>query len=684
MSMTQPHISSSLVPEAADGTSSTFEAALPPSDDPPNILPKTVKPPIIPRPPSTRITRGIAPNKYSPSFNTKMHSKAPVYRTQQFISTYRISMKQALKDPDIGRVESAQKALVDELKQLIDMQTFEPTPIDRIPMSKRSLIIPSFIFFKEKFKAGGSFNKWKGRLVAGGNFVDTSLSGDISASVVNPLSVMMMLSIVPIKNLKMLTADIKGAFLIPELDDTSPSELTYIRIDKTLSDIIEQLKPEWRKLRNRDGTFTMKLKKALYGLPVSAFKWMTHLNETLTKLGFQVCDGDKCCFTRGTLDDMLILCSHVDDLLVIGKRPQLDKFKEEIQKEYDINIQDGYKHSYLGLDINQNPASNMVTVGQAGYKHEVINRFIDLIRRERSDGRVPCGEDILLDDECDELVNRTEYMSIVMSIMYLARFTRPDLSFAVGMLSTHCTAPTYTHYKQAIKLLKYLAASDDYVIVYKSGPCAPEIYADASHAIHIDGKGHGCILMKVGSGMVYVRSFKLKMITLSSTESEWIVLCEATTLAEWTKAMLLHFGISVQPILIRQDNTSAIWLAEHGGSFARTKHLLIKKNKAKEGILNGTSYIRFTPGEHMCADMGTKPLGLRPILLHMQKAGYMIPIVVDGRLNRLEHIKIPAPRKMVRKDSAPNSVVKKSNVQSSKAPPVRKATAGTLSVSKRK
>ena len=50
MSMTQPHISSSLVPEAADGTSSTFEAALPPSDDPPNILPKTVKPPIIPHP----------------------------------------------------------------------------------------------------------------------------------------------------------------------------------------------------------------------------------------------------------------------------------------------------------------------------------------------------------------------------------------------------------------------------------------------------------------------------------------------------------------------------------------------------------------------------------------------------------------------------------------------------------
>ena len=63
-----------------------------------------------------------------------------------------------------------------------------------------------------------------------------------------------------------------------------------------------------------------------------------------------------------------------------------------------------------------------------------------------------------------------------------------------------------------------------------------------------------------------IRSFKLKMITLSSTESEWIVLCEATTLAEWIKSLLLSFDIIIRPIIVRQDNTSAIWLAEHGAN----------------------------------------------------------------------------------------------------------------------
>ena len=45
------------------------------------------------------------------------------------------------------------------------------------------------------------FDKWKARLVAGGNFVDTSLAGDISAHVVNPISVMTMLSIAAFKEL---------------------------------------------------------------------------------------------------------------------------------------------------------------------------------------------------------------------------------------------------------------------------------------------------------------------------------------------------------------------------------------------------------------------------------------------------------------------------------------------------
>ena len=326
----------------------------------------------------------------------------------------------------------------------------------------------------------------------------------------------------------------------------------------------------------------------------------------------------------------------------------------------------GYKHSYIGLDIKKNPGSGVICVGQAGYKSQVIKRFEHLFSEVRYDGKLPCSEDILREpDPNDDDVDRSDYLSIVMSIMYLARFTRPDLSFATSMLSTHCSNPKYTQYIQSVKLLIYISKSEDYVIVYKVEPPIPIILADASHITHYDGKGHGCIVIILGSGLIYVRSFKLKMITLSSTESEYIVLCEAATIAEWLKSLLLSFDIKLGPILVKQDNTSAIWLAEHGSNFARTKHLLVKKNKAKEAILDGIIKVRFTPTECMIADLGTKPLSRRALLLHMKNAGLHIPIVQDDVLIRLESVHVPPARIQRRTDK---SVPKVESTKTDKLP----------------
>jgi hypothetical protein len=235
--------------------------------------------------------------------------------------------------------------------------------------------------------------------------------------------------------------------------------------------------------------------------------------------------------------------------------------------------------------------------------------------------------------------------------MFLARFTRPDISFPVSILSTRCAKPTRNDLKQAVKVLKYVAVHPDYAIVYKSTTFNVDIYADASHGIHPNGTGQGCIIVRVGTGMVFIRSYKLKMVTLSSTESEWLVLCEATQFARWLKDMLHHIGISItSPIKIRQDNTSTIWLAENGANFARTKHLLIKRNYAKEGILDGVTSVVHTSNVSMFADLGTKVLALRMIAKYMIAIGMMIPSVYDG-IFKLVEIPIPVARTQHQRDT---------------------------------
>ena len=590
-------------------------------------------------------------NKGIPVMNNAAPNHINLDKIKARIIACRISMRQALKDPDPVRATAATTAMTEELTQLVDSGTFEPKTYDSLNDDQKRRVIPSHMFFKDKFFADGRFQKLKARLVAGGNFVDTSLIGDISSWTVNPISVMMMLNVAALAQNNILTIDVKGAFLIPELTD-SPEDLTYVTIDKMLSEEIVKIKPAWRNKRNHNGTFTMQLRKTLYGLGISSNRWMTHLNTTLVKLGFTVSQADCCCFSRGLGRSKLIICSHVDDILCVGNTEKLQAFKAEFEKEYEINTQEGYKHSYIGLDIIQEPSTSKVSIGQTGYRRDVLNRFSHLLNNSRADGRVPCGLDIVEADPPDsEPVDRSVYMSIIMSVMFLSRFTRPDLSFAVSMLSTHCTNPSEHHMRQAIKMLKYIANTADLAIVFYTTTSNPMIYADASHATHHDGYGHGCVIMKLGSSLVYCRSYKLKIITLSSTEAEHVVLCDATTLAEWFKCMLLFMGVNCHHIIIKQDNTSAIWLSENDGNFARNKHLLIRRNKAKEGVLNGTTKIVYTPTEAMLADLGTKPLPLRQMLLHMKNLGMMI-VTRPNDLYTLGQITIPAPRPVRRRQVA--------------------------------
>ena len=97
-----------------------------------------------------------------------------------------------------------------------------------------------------------------------------------------------------------------------------------------------------------------------------------------------------------------MLCTHVDDLLCVGKQASLDRFALDFKKVYDCNVQVGHKHSYLGLDIVQVPSTKTVSIGQTGYRKEVLNRFRHLLENSKCDGRTPCNESIYVcSDECD-------------------------------------------------------------------------------------------------------------------------------------------------------------------------------------------------------------------------------------------------------------------------------------------
>ncbi|TYJ97922.1 F-box/FBD/LRR-repeat protein [Cucumis melo var. makuwa] len=59
------------------------------------------------------------------------------------------------------------------------------------------------------------------------------------------------------------------------------------------------------------------------------------------------------------------------------------------------------------------------------------------------------------------------YASIVGSLLYAQTCTRPDISFAMGMLGRYQSNPGMEHWKAAKKVLRYLQGTKDYMLTYK-------------------------------------------------------------------------------------------------------------------------------------------------------------------------------------------------------------------------
>ena len=212
-----------------------------------------------------------------------------------------------------------------------------------------------------------------------------------------------------------------------------------------------------------------------------------------------------------------------------------------------------------------------------------------------------------------------------MSVMYLARLTRADVLFATTYLASKSQAPVTRDCNCLCRVLKYLKTSPDYGIMFKKDAgIEATIYTDASHGLHEDGKGHIGIVATLGSGYVQVKSLKIKIVTLSSTESEGVALCEATTYARWIRAMLEAFGHKMlTPTKLFMDNESAILMAEKDGSFARNKHVLIRRNYTREEIKDKIVIPAHKSTTKMPADMLTKAKVSRLIKVDMLAAGML-------------------------------------------------------------
>ena len=109
--------------------------------------------------------------------------------------------------------------------------------------------------------------------------------------------------------------------------------------------------------------------------------------------------------------------------------------------------------------------------------------------------------------------------------------------------------------------------------------------------------------------MISWQSKKQTTVAKSSTEAEYVALSIASQEAIWLRRLIEDLEIKLtEPIILFEDNQSAIELSKNPKHHNRTKHIDVSYHFVREQVTAKTLCIKYCRTEEMLADIMTKGL----------------------------------------------------------------------------
>nr|GEU99660.1 retrovirus-related Pol polyprotein from transposon TNT 1-94 [Tanacetum cinerariifolium] len=141
-------------------------------------------------------------------------------------------------------------------------------------------------------------------------------------------------------------------------------------------------------------------------------------------------------------------------------------------------------------------------------------------------------------------VDSTLFKSLVGSLRYLTS-TRPDILFAVGMISRFMEEPTTKHLKIVERILRYIKGTVDYGMFYAISKDFKLVgYSDSEWAgSKDDGRSTSGFLFFLGNNAFTWSSKKQPIVSLSNCKAEYIAATSCVCHAIWLRSMLNELHI---------------------------------------------------------------------------------------------------------------------------------------------
>jgi len=474
-----------------------------------------------------------------------------------------------------------QVAMNEEYESLIKHEVWE---IVEAPADAK-VLEPRWIF-KVKENSEGKPEKYKARLVVKGYMQKFGVDYfETFASVSRFESVRLLLQVANVRKYYIEQFDVKTAYLYGPLD-----EVIYM-----------QQAPGYHQGGENQVCL---LKKSLYGLKQSGKNWRETLSKALKELGLEETNADPCVYHNK--ENTMYLAVYVDDGLVLGeKKDKVQGLLQRLSEKFDLTV--SKPTSFIGMQLAITNKS--ILISQRPYIDKLLYRF------GMQDCKVistPMEINLNLekdeDKQCDE---RIPYRELIGSLLFLARVSRPDITYAVNKMAQFNSAYNEKHFHHAKQILSYLKGTRNYVLQLAGMNLCLNGFTDSDWAGDTNDRhsttGYAFFL---GDGLINWVSEKQRVISLSSTEAEYISLSQGAKEAIWLRSFLEEIEIQdgTVPTNIFVDNTSAISLAKNPVFHKRSKHIQVRYHHIRELVSEGQINIEYVRTEDQKADILTKPL----------------------------------------------------------------------------
>ena len=305
------------------------------------------------------------------------------------------------------------------------------------------------------------------------------------------------------------------------------------------------------------------------------------------------------------VDDLVLGAEHLEDIRWI---------KAALSKAFEMTDLDELK-IFLGLEITRNRNRRLLRIHQQRYIGQILDRngmnnshpnltpldpHTRLLASTKTKGEEAKANQVTVET----------YQSARGSLMYAMLGTRPNIAYAVGLVSQFNHSPEAEHWIAVKRIFRYLAATRNLGLCYGASNLSGG-FLDADWGAGEDRKAVGGFVFLLNGGAISWTSKKQTSIVLSTTQAEYMAMTQAASEILWLRVLLDELGAFAHIEHLSQlngDNQGALTLAWNPEYHARTKHIDIQRHFVRELVTAEKVHLEYCPTSEMIADIMTKAL----------------------------------------------------------------------------